>query len=88
MCFREKNNGGSNWAYKSEYVNTINVFIIETKPYTPQPTNPPRQGRNFTKVINVFCSEDLPLFVITCTHIIQKSTENRNSERRWKVRED
>ena len=35
MCFREKNNGGSNWAYKSEYVNTINVFIIETKPYTP-----------------------------------------------------
>ena len=48
----------------------------------------PRQGKDFTKVANVFRSENLASFTVASIHRIRKSTKNRNSETRWKVTED
>ena len=45
-------------------------------------------GRDFTKVINVFCSETFALFMVASIHRIQKSTKSRNSETRWKLTKD
>ena len=48
----------------------------------------PRQGRNFTKTINVFRSENLALFTVARIYRIRNSKISRNFETRWKVTED
>ena len=88
MCFRENNNGLSKREYKLKHVNAINVFHdVNSTLYTV--TNiAPSQGRDFTKVINVFCSKKSALFMVSSIHRIRKCTKNRNQDARWKVTED
>ena len=82
MYFRENNNGGSKRAYKSEHVNAINLFHdVNSTLYTV--TNIHSKARlGFTKVINVFRSENLALFMVASIYIIGKSTKNRKSKTR------
>ena len=84
MCFRENNNGGSKWACKSEHVKAINFFHDVNSLHTVTNIHPKISSR-FTKVINVFRSENLALFTVASIHKIQKVKKNGNSETRWKL---
>ena len=45
-------------------------FMMQPQPYARQPTFTPTQGRDFTKVTNVFYNENLALFTVASIHII------------------
>ena len=72
MSFRENNNDGSKRAFKSEHVNNIDAFHnVNPILYTVTEARP-RQGQDFTKAINIFCNENLALFVVVRINRIRK----------------
>ena len=71
----------------SEHVNVINViYDVNSISYTATNIHP-KAGilGMLLKVINVFRSENLALFIVSSINSTRKNTENRSFETRWKV---
>ena len=77
-CASEKIIMAEGSGHISEYVNVTNVFHgVNSFFYTVHP-----MARILLEVVNVFRSENLPLFTLTSIQSIRKSTKNKNYETR------
>ena len=71
--------------YIRQHVNVINVVhTINSILYTVTSIEP--KPGILLKVIKVFHSRNLALFIVTNIHSTRRSAKNRNSETRWKVK--